>query len=437
MDVFLSFWTFDALTYAALEVLGFVALLSVASLANVIRHEGQAGAIAVDSKKKLLGLTMLGVICAGLGAITGNVLIMWLSITGLSVVTLFGVTVYERNNPKELMRRFGARAILAAIVSAVGIGVLTVVAVQSGADVARLGNISGMIGVSSVLPAHLMKYAFALVFLGFGMTFGVAPMHIGRSELLSKIPSPLAALSVSAGILVGILSLLRIRFLVDMVLNDGGAWTGNLLLVFGVITVACSALALWRIHNYKVWFVDAVMFHTGIVLTCMGVGLAGTIPALMHLAGTVVMSAVLFCAAGVLHATFKTTKLPGIRKLFRLLPFVGSTLMVALAGVALLPCSSLFMSGIIAIGYGLQMHFGSTMVVLAATAFAITASIRFGLTFVMQEQEELVALTPVHWRLSSLALLVGCVALGVLGWWIGTQAGIKFFVSATQLVTSL
>lgn len=437
MNYFLELWNTDVLTLFMLGVAAVITVAGVLMSVNVFQNEVKTGTLSPKHQKYAIGLLFASIIFGAIGLMANNLGLLWLSIQGLSAIGVIGLVFHERNNTKELIRRFGIRAVFGAIISGVGVGILKIVAIQHGVSIMEAGMISSIMDVVGSFAPWQMQSAFVLAFLGFGVSIGIAPMHFGLSELCSKILSPIGALIAPLSILVGILGIFRLRQIVDSGLADGGVWSGNILMTFGVITLFIFALSLLRQNNYKKFFFEISCFHVGLILCMSGFGFAGTIPALMHLAAVAIIASAFFCAAGMLHATYKTTKCSGVRQLSRILPVTTVLLGLLIAGSVFFPMASTFTSMMIGIGYGLQMHpFFAALVIIALIIFALACSM-FYVKLVLQQQEEIVLLLPANWKVSIGIVVVFLCVLAVFGWYVGTQDGVKFFVDSAQLIVEL
>lgn len=418
MNFLVNLWRPDLVSISGSILAGVVALAGVLMSVNVFRHEGNAGTISPNRRKHATFLVAGAVLAGAIGMLVANAGAVWLAVHVLASIAVVSLVLYERNNARELMRRFGVRVVFGATLAALGIVIMKFNPFQF---------------APSTIAAQV---AFILVFLGYGVSLGVAPMHAGLSELYSKIPSPIAGLVMPLSLLIGTLGIFRMRTVLDVLIADGGAWTGNILIAFGLLTTVVLAVSMLRQKNYKKFFSELAMFHVGLVFTFAGFGVAGTIPALMHLGLTVVMASALFCIAGMLHATYKTTKFSGVRKVFSLLPVPSIALLLVLIGAVGVPVSGMFMSFMIGIGYGLQFHLVLTVFFVLVWILAITAVIDKVVGLHDASNEESIALLPVRWRVSSVVLIGECLALLVAVWCIGSSSGITFFVDAAQIVAT-
>ncbi|MFA6018285.1 MAG: proton-conducting transporter membrane subunit [Patescibacteria group bacterium] len=437
MNYFLELWNTDVLTLFMLGVAAVITVAGVLMSVNVFQNEVKTGTLSPKRQKYAIGLLVASIIFGAIGLMANHLGLLWLSIQGLSAVGVASLVLHERNNTKELIRRFGIRAAFGAIIGGVGVGILKIVAMQHGVSIMEAGMISSIMDVVGSFAPWQVQSAFVLVFLGFGVSIGIAPMHFGLSELYSKMLSPLVALIGPMSMLVGVFGILRCREIVDVALADGGVWTGKVLMIFGLITLFIFAFSLLRQNNYKKFFFEISCFHVGLILCMSGFGFAGTIPALMHLAAVAILASAFFSIAGMLHATYKTTKCSGIRQLSRMLPITTVLLGLLIVGSAFFPIASTFTSTMIGIGYGLQMHpFFAALVIFVLIVFVL-ACVMFYIRLVLQQQEETVLLFPANWKISIGIVMVFLCMLAGFGWYIGTQDGVKFFVDSAQLIVEL
>lgn len=409
-----------------------VAVISILLAVNVFRHEGNAGTIPPAKRQRAIGL-MAAMIASGLiAAWTNRVELAWLGMIGVSVAVVLSISLYDRANNREVIRRMLLRIAAAAVIGAVGIIAAFIVGAQHGAP---MWNFVAMFRAG--IGVNEQAY-FLVSLLSIGAFIGIAPLHVGLSETYSKVASPFGAFAASVLPLVGLVSLLKIRGAADMAMGDSGAWTGAVLMTFGSITIVWNLITIIRQTNYKKLFAELSMLHVGVILTVSGFGLAGMIPSMMHIGGIVLTTCALFAVAGVLHATYKTTKISGIRNMGKLLPGISRLFFVLMAGLVFMPISSLFMSGIIMLGYGLQQHTILT-IVLACLLFVAccTIAIRAFDMLRSRSDDDTSMLLPAHWKLTLAVSTLLVVALAVYGWFVGTEDGVRSFVEIVQSIAQL
>lgn len=432
MNFFLQLWSTN---FLGLCVGGFatgIAIISILLAINVFRHEGNAGAITPTKRKRATGLMAAMIVCGLIAAWTHYIELAWLGMIGVSVAVVLSVSLYDRANTREVIHRMGLRISAAAAIGAVGIIVALIVGMQNGGswnDIVTMFRI----GVSMNEQAY-----FLVSLLTIGAMIGVAPLHIGLSETYSKVASPFGAFAASILPLVGLVTILKIRGVADMAMGDSGAWTGTVLITFGVITIVWNLVSILRQSNYKKLFAELSLLHVGIILSVSGFGLAGMIPAMMHVGGLVLATCALFAIAGVLHATYKTTKISGVRNMGKLLPGTSRVFFFLTAGFVFIPVSSLFMSGMIMLGYSLQQHTILT-IILAGAIFAVCCSIAVRVFDMLRSRsdDDTSMLLPAHWKLTLIVSTLLVTSLAVYGWYIGTESGVRNFVEIVQSIAQL
>lgn len=432
MNFFLELWSTNFLGQCVGVLATGIAIISILLAVNVFRHEGNAGTISPAKRKRATGLMAAMIVCGLIAAWTNRVELAWLGMIGVSVTVALSISLYDRANTREVVHRMGLRIGAAAAIGVVGILVALVVGAQHGAP---MNDIIAMLraGISANEQAY-----FLVGLLSIGALIGIAPLHVGLSETYSKVTSPFGAFAASVLPLVGLVSLFRIRGAADMAIGDSGVWTGNVLMTFGAITIVWTLVTIMRQTNYKKLFAELSMLHVGVILSSSGFGLAGMIPSMMHIGGLVLATCTLFAVAGVLHATYKTTKISGIRNMGKLLPGMSRVFFLLMAGFVFIPVSSLFMSGMIMLGYGLQQHTILTMI-LACLVFVVCCTIAVRVFDMLRSRadDDTSMLLPAHWKLTLIVSAILVAGLAVYGWFVGTEDGVRTFVEIVQSIAQL
>ncbi len=436
MNYFIGLWSLDQLSLSVIALIGGVAVVTLLTAYNVLKHETNVGTIAPAKHKRAIALLSSMIVGGAATGLADNLIVLWAGAMILIVSAVLSLSLYERANTRDVIKRVLTRVGIGALLSAIGIAVLIISGIQAGVPMIDSASITHLL-TGNIISENL-KVAFVLCFLGFGMFIGIAPMNFGMDELFSKVAAPFTGFALSIMPLTGIVTLFRLRQIVDGSLQDGGIWTGRLFLVFGLLTIGLSVLLLLKEINYKKIFAGLVNMHVGIILTLSGFGIAGMIPALMHLVGLTVGTVALFAIAGVLHATYKTTKIGGVRNMGKLLPAMSVMFFLVMAGFMFVPVSSLFLSGMVGFGYGLQQF--AAISILAAAAILMGSGavcIRVFDMLRFREVDEVMVLLPAKARITSSMVVVCLATLAVFGWYVSTQVGVKHFVDLAQIISQL
>jgi hydrogenase-4 component F len=142
---------------------------------------------------------------------------------------------------------------------------------------------------------------------------------------------------------VAVYALLRSKSIVDQALPEH--YTGNLLLLFGLVSFVVAALFILIQHDYKRLFAYSSVEHMGIAISGFGVGgPAATFGALFHLLNHALAKSLAFFSAGNIHRRFGTREIHSVRGLVKVQPV--TTVAILVAGLALvgMPPFSMFLS---------------------------------------------------------------------------------------------
>ncbi len=141
-----------------------------------------------------------------------------------------------------------------------------------------------------------MKIAFLFVLIGYGTKAGLAPMHTWLPDAHSKAPSPISAMLSGALLNCAFLAILKFKSITDAVL--GPAFSQNLLIFFGIISIAIPAFIIIVQKNFKRLFAYSSVEHMGIITLGFGFGGFGSFAALLHMVYHSLAKSILFFSAG-------------------------------------------------------------------------------------------------------------------------------------------
>ena len=171
------------------------------------------------------------------------------------------------------------------------------------------------------LDPRWLKGAFLLLLVGYGTKMGLAPLHTWLPDAHSEAPSVVSALLSGALLNCAFLTILRVHGL--LVAAGLGAFSRELLVDFGLISMTVAAVFLIRQADYKRMLAYSSIEHMGILALGVGIGGLAGLGALLHTVNHSLTKAMLFFAAGNILAVYRTKSTDQARGVLRVLPLTG------------------------------------------------------------------------------------------------------------------
>ena len=299
-----------------------------------VRHGGMR---LYHSMYQLFTFTMLLVLT------TNNLGIMWVAMEAATLTTVLLVALYRTHASLEAAWKYF-------ILSGVGIAqaLLGTILVYFASE-KILGSGTGALlwtqldGVKGQLEPVVMSIAFVFLLVGYGTKVGLVPLHNWLPDAHAEGPTPVSA--VLSGLLLNVALYALIRF---KVITDGALerpFASNLMIGFGLLSVAVAALFLSRQRDIKRMFAYSSIEHMGLVTFAFGLGgPVASFAGLLHMTMHSLTKSAIFFAVG--HATQKagTQAMADIRGLIRLSPTVGWGLALGTVAILGMPPFGVFAS---------------------------------------------------------------------------------------------
>jgi hydrogenase-4 component F len=213
------------------------------------------------------------------------------------------------------------------------------------------------------------KAAFVLLLVGYGTKMGLAPFHVWLPDAHSEAPSVASALLSGALLNCAFLGILRAQEI--SVAAGLGDFSGRLLLIFGLLSMAVAAVFISGQTDYKRMLAYSSVEHMGILAVGVGVGGAAVFGAVLHVINHSLTKAMLFLVAGNLLAVYRTKNTGGVAGALRLLPVSGTLWLLGLFAITGSPPFGPFLSEFTILKAALDQ--GQTLV--AVVYLAILAAI--------------------------------------------------------------
>jgi hydrogenase-4 component F len=182
-------------------------------------------------------------------------------------------------------------------------------------------NLESLISGASMLDKAWLKAAFLMLLVGYGTKMGMAPMHTWLPDAHSEAPSMVSALLSGALLNCAFLGIIRAHTILSAA--GLGGFSGQLLVFFGMFSMAIAAAFMIRQTDYKRMLAYSSIEHMGILALGVGLGgLAGT-GAMLHAVNHSITKAVLFLVSGHVLFTYRSKKISDVRNILSITPLTG------------------------------------------------------------------------------------------------------------------
>ncbi|MEO8629818.1 MAG: hydrogenase 4 subunit F, partial [Betaproteobacteria bacterium] len=226
--------------------------------------------------------------------------------------------------------------------------------------------------VSSELEPNVLSIAFVFLLVGYGTKVGLAPLHNWLPDAHAEGPTPISAVLSGLLLNVALYAVVRNKVLVDGAL--GTHLAGNLMMGFGLLSVALGAVFLSRQTDVKRLFAYSSIEHMGIISFAFGMGgPVATFAALLHMTAHSLTKSAIFFAVG--HAAQKTgtQMIDRIRGLAQTSPPVGWGLMLGAVAILGMPPFGVFASEFLILTTAMREHAWATPILLVSLALAFAS----------------------------------------------------------------
>jgi hydrogenase-4 component F len=287
--------------------------------------------------------------------------VQWVAIEGTTLATTFLIAFSHKREGLEAGWKY-------LILCSVGIALAlfgTVLTYYSSlrvlGDVSSALNVTKLLEVGDRLDPHVLTLAFIFVLVGYGTKIGLVPMHTWVPEAYSEAPAPVTAMLAGVLETVAMYAVLRSKTVVDHALPS--TFSGNLLLLFGLVSFGTAALLILVQRNYKRLFAYSSVEHMGLAMVGFGVGGAvGTFGGLFHLLNHALAKSLAFFAAGNIRRRFMTREIKEVQGLFEAQPLTAAAILIAGLALVGMPPFSMFASEVLVVSALATQSFASDTV---------------------------------------------------------------------------
>lgn len=403
----------DALSAFMVVIIGTVSLLATLQTSRVMVHESSP-----RHASTYVALMQAFITCMLSAVLTANLGILWVSIEATTIATTFLVSHHRTRKAFEASWKYVILCSVGIALAFLGTVLIYFAALHVGTPSSGAASLNwtSLMKVAPHLNHGVIRFAIALLVLGYGTKVGFAPMHSWLADAHGQSPAPVSALMSGVLLAVAFYALLRCKAIADAAL--GPAFPRALFLVVGLLSLVVAATLLISQHDYKRMLAYSSVEHMGLLALGAAAGSPLAIAAvLLHMLGHGLTKSVLFLSAGEISHAEGTTEIAGVRSLLARRPVLGALFGWGLLALVGFPPFSIFLSEFTMaraeINQGLWWAVAISLVCLLVIFASITTHAR-QMLFGDAPRESSGAMTGVVVPL--VGALVACVVVGVSSW---------------------
>lgn len=334
----------DALSGYMMALVIFLGLASAIYSIGYLEHELSIGITDIKGMRRYYALFHLFIFTMLLVTVSNNLALMWIAIEATTIVSaiLIGLGFTKRQLAIEAAWKYTILCTVGITFALLGIFITyyasTAVMVNEG-----VLNWTVLKGIANKLNPSTMKLAFIFVLLGYGTKAGLAPVHNWLPDAHSQAPSPISALL--SGILLNTAFYGIMRFVSIVEPSTGGNFTGNLLVIFGIVSIGISAIFILVQDNYKRLLAYSSIEHMGII--SLGIGIGGPVGlygAILHILNHALAKPLMFFASGKIQARYGSTRIENVNGVLSSMPLLGIFTFIGTLSLSGTPPFNIFLS---------------------------------------------------------------------------------------------
>ena len=272
--------------------------------------------------------------------IAQHVGLMWVAIEATTLST--GPLLYFNHNPRSIEATWkflllGSVGIALALLGSFFLGYS---ALHAGLESSLL--IDDVIAHAADLSRPWLRAAVVLLLIGYGTKMGLAPMHTWKPDAYGEAPGLVGAIlagGVTSCAFIGVL-----RFYSIAVAAGDAGFARELLLAFGLISMAVGGVFMVRQRDYKRMLAYSSVEHMGILVLGASIGGAGLFGSLLHMLNNGFTKGVLFLSAANIHRRFGSRSIESVQGALRVLPASATLFLLGFFAVTGAPPFGPFLS---------------------------------------------------------------------------------------------
>lgn len=280
--------------------------------------------------------------------LSNSVGIMWIAIEATTLVSVLLIMLYVKQSAIEASWKY-------LIVTTVGLsfalfGIILFYYANTSPGQEGM-NWTDLLENAKMLDPNIIKIAFVFVLVGFGTKAGLAPMHTWLPDAHSEAPTPVSALL--SGVLLNCAIYGIIRFHMISSAGMGSEFSGQLLIILGIISMGIAAVSMYFQKDMKRLLAFSSIEHMGIISVAIGFGgVLGIYGGMLHMINHSIAKPLMFFASGTISQKYETKAISKIRGVIKTMPYTGVLFLIGGLAILGLPPFSIFLSEFFALSSG-------------------------------------------------------------------------------------
>jgi hydrogenase-4 component F len=247
--------------------------------------------------------------------------LMWVAIEATTLVSAPLIYYHRHHRSLEAAWKYILLCSVGIAIALLGTYFIAAAVPRGGGSVTSL-TFDSLAEHASELDLRWLKAGFLFMVVGYGTKMGLAPLHAWLPDAHSEAPPLVSALLSGALLNCAFLAILRIHSVLSAA--GLGLFDRQILLVFGLVSMAVAAGLIIGQADYKRMLAYSSVEHMGILAVGIGLGGSGDWGALFHAVNHSLTKAALFMLAGNILAAYGTKKTADVRGALRRIPITGA-----------------------------------------------------------------------------------------------------------------
>ena len=346
------FFSVDSLGAIVMLIIACIGFATTIYSIRYLQQETAKGIIGFTRVGQYFVLLNIFLAAMFLAVTASNPVFAWISIEATTLSTAFLISFYNKPSAIEAAWKY-------LIINSIGLLLGFLGTLLYFTSMSSLGE-NGFVSWQSLMAnaAHLdpliAKIAFIFVLIGYGTKVGLAPMHTWKPDAYSKAPNPIGALLSGALLPVAFIVILKFKNVTDAAI--GPQFSQNLLIIFGILSIAVAALIMFNVRNYKRLLAYSSIENAGVMALGFGFGGLGISATILHLIYHSLVKGIMFFSSGNLLLKYNSAKIKNIKGALGIVPFTSILFIAGFLIVTGVPPFGIFLTKMQILSVGIQVN---------------------------------------------------------------------------------